>query len=107
MFLMEKNEIFNNIKLVVIIALIIGVVGVVIYLIYGFALLWQAMAATVTIIFLSIAVILFLALSIYLWIKNWMLQRELDKQQDDLERVSHNLKNCNRRLRQIKSTDDE
>jgi uncharacterized membrane protein len=104
---MERNELFNKIKLILIIALIIGIVGFVTYLIYGFALLWQAMAASVMIIILSILAILFLCLSIYLWIKNLLLKRELDKQQDDVEKISHKLKNCNRRLRQIKSTDEE
>ncbi len=104
---MVDDELLKKIKIVIIIALIIGVVGAVIFLIYGFALVWQAMAATVMIIFLAIATILFLALSIYLWIKNWILKRELDKQRKELERMSHNLKNCNRRLRTIKSTDEE
>ena len=71
---MEKNELFNRIKLFFLIALIIVVVGLVIYLIYGFALLWQAMAASVMVIILSILAIIFLGLSIYLWIKNWMLR---------------------------------
>lgn len=104
---MEENELFKKIKIIVIIALIIGVVGAVIFLIYGFALMWQAIAATVMIIFLAIVTILFLALSIYLWIKNWMLKRELDKQEKELERISHNMKNCKRRLREIKSTSEE
>lgn len=104
---MEKNELFNRIKLVFIIALIIVVVGLVIYLIYGFALLWQAMAASVMVMILSILAIIFLGLSIYLWIKNWMLKRELGKQQDELEKVSTKLKNCNHRLRTIRSADKE
>ncbi|MEN6591986.1 MAG: hypothetical protein ABFC12_01930 [Methanobacterium sp.] len=104
---MVDDELLKKIKLVIIIALIIGVIGAVIFLVYGFALMWQAMAATVMIIFLAIATILFLALSIYLWIKNWMLKKELDKQWKELEKVSHNLKNCNRRLRVMKSANEE
>jgi len=104
---MEKNELFNRIKLFFLIALIIVVVGLVIYLIYGFALLWQAMAASVMVIIMSILAIIFLGLSIYLWIKNWMLKRELVKQLDELEKVSTKLKNCNRRLRTMRSADKE
>lgn len=97
---MERNDLFNKIKLVLIIALIIGIVGVVTYLIYGFALLWQAMAATVIIIFLAIVTILFLALSIYLWIKNLMLKREVNQYRKEIDRINSNLKDCNKKLKE-------
>lgn len=106
-FKMETYELFNRIKLVVIIALIVGLLGVVTYLIYGFTFMWHVLAATLINIFLGVVAILFLFTSIYLGIKNLMLNRELDKKQKEIERISHNLKNCNRRLREKKSTDEE
>lgn len=103
---MERDELFKKIKIIVVIVLIIGLVGAIIFLIYGFALIWQAMAASVIIIFLAIITVLFLFISIYLGIKNLILKRELDKQQKEIERISHNLKNCNRRLREKKVSDE-
>ncbi|HEY0196614.1 MAG TPA: hypothetical protein VGC02_03470 [Methanobacterium sp.] len=103
---METYELFNRIKLVVIIALIVGFLGVVTYLIYGFTFMWQVIVTTLINIFLGVVAILFLFASIYLGIKILMLNRELDKQQKEIERISHNLKNCNRRLRKKKSGDE-
>lgn len=103
---MERDELFKKIKIIVVIVLIIGLVGAIIFLIYGFALIWQAMAASVIIIFLAIITVLFLFISIYLGIKNLILKRELDKQKKEIERISHNLKNCNRRLREKKVSDE-
>ena len=102
---MEKNELFRYLKLILIIALIIGFIGAVFFLVFGFALVWQAVAATVITIFLSIVAILFIFVSIYLWIKNVMLKREISREKEEIERISRNLKNCNRKLREKNALD--
>ena len=81
---MESSELFRNLKIVVIVALIIGVVAAVLYLIYGLALVWQAIAAGIITGFLSILVILFIVVSIYLWTKNRLLKRDLKKYKTEL-----------------------
>ncbi len=81
---MESNEFIRNLKIIVVLAVIIGLIVAVFYLIYGFALFWQAMAATIIIGFLSILVIIFIALSIYFWTKNLLLKREVKKYQIEL-----------------------
>jgi membrane protein implicated in regulation of membrane protease activity len=102
---MERNQLFSYIKLIVIIALIIGLFGAVFFLIFGFSLVWQAMAATLITIFLALLAILFIFVSIYLWIKNVMLKRELKRERAEIERISLNLKNCNKKLREKKALD--
>jgi hypothetical protein len=82
---MDSNELIRNLKLVVAVALIIGIIGTIIYLIYGFTILWTAMAAGIITGFLSLLVILFLALSIYLWGKNLLLKRDLKKYKIELQ----------------------
>ena len=89
---MESNELIRNLKIVVIAALIIGVIGTIIYLIYGFTILWTAMAAGIITGFLSLLVILFLALSIYLWSKNLLLKRDLKRYKTELQYCKAELK---------------
>lgn len=89
---MESNELIRNLKIVVIAALIIGVIGAIIYLIYGFTILWTAMAAGIITGFLSLLVILFVAISIYLWTKNLLLKRDLKKIKTELQYCKAELK---------------
>lgn len=103
--LMERDQLFRYLKLIVIVALVIGLIGAVLFLVFGFALVWQAMAATLITIFLAVIAIIFIFVSIYLWIKNLMLKRELNKEREEIERISRNLKNCNKKLREQKALD--
>ena len=102
---MERSQLFRYLKLIVIVALVIGLIGAVLFLVFGFALVWQAMAATLITIFLAVIAIIFIFVSIYLWIKNLMLKRELNKEREEIERISRNLKNCNKKLREQKALD--
>lgn len=61
-----------------------GLLIFIIYLIYGFTLLWQAMAAGIITGFLLLVVLILAGLSIYLWIKNILIKNELKKVQTDL-----------------------
>lgn len=81
---MVNNELIRNLKIIGIIALIIVVVAAVLYLIYGLALVWQAIAAGIITGLLSILVIIFIVVSIYLWVKNLLLKRDLRKNQMEL-----------------------
>ena len=101
--LMERDQLFRYLKLIVIVALVIGLIGAVLFLVFGFALVWQAMAATLITIFLAVIAIIFIFVSIYLWIKNLMLKRELNKEREEIERISRNLKNCNKKLSEQKN----
>ncbi|MCE7698813.1 MAG: hypothetical protein K8E24_008290 [Methanobacterium paludis] len=74
---MDGDQLVKNLKIVAIMALIIGVLGAVLYLIYGLTVIWQTMAAGIITGFLSLIVILFIVLSIYLWIKNLLLKKDL------------------------------
>ncbi|AXV40701.1 hypothetical protein [Methanobacterium sp. BAmetb5] len=81
---METKQLLKTLKIVVILALILGVIGAVFYLIYGFTLLWQAMAAGIVTGFLLILLFILLGLTIYLWLKLVLLRRELEKCQKEL-----------------------
>ena len=81
---MVNNELIRNLKIIGIIALIIAVIAAVLYLIYGLALVWQAIAAGIITGLLSILVIIFIVVSIYLWVKNLLLKRDLRKNQMEL-----------------------
>ncbi|MDD1775566.1 MAG: hypothetical protein LUQ24_08555 [Methanobacterium sp.] len=102
---MKKEEMFGRLKLIVIIALVIGMVGAVSFLIYGFTFIWQAMAATMMSILLAIMAVFFILLSIYLWIKNFMIKREYKRVEEENERLRRNLKNCNKKVRESKSSE--
>jgi len=82
---METEQLLKTLKIVVILALIIGVIGALFYLVYGFTILWQAMAAGIITGFLLILVFVFLGLAIYLWLKLVLLKRELGKCREELE----------------------
>jgi membrane protein implicated in regulation of membrane protease activity len=102
---MMRNELIKYIKSIVIVALIIGIIGALFFLIFGFALIWQAIAATLITIFLASMAILFIFVSVYLWIKNLMLKKELNRRREEIENISRNLKNCNKKLREKKALD--
>jgi len=93
---METEQLLKTLKIVVVLALIIGVIGALFYLVYGFTILWQAMAAGIITGFLLILVIIFLGLAIYLWLKLVLLKRELGKCREELKTA-----------RNSKKTDDE
>ena len=100
---MRQEELFGRLKLIIIIALIVGIVGAVSFLVYGFTFLWQAMAATIMSILLAIMAVFFIFLSIYFWIRNFILKRELKHRDEENIRLTKNLKNCNKKLREKKT----
>jgi Zn-dependent protease with chaperone function len=89
---METEQLLKTLKIVVILALIIGVIGAVFYLVYGFTILWQAMAAGIITGFLLILVFIFLGLAIYLWLKLMLMKRELGKCREELIKMARNSK---------------
>ncbi len=94
---METEQLLKTLKIVVILALIIGVIGVLFYLVYGFTILWQAMAAGIITGFLLILVFVFLCLAIYLWLKLVLLKRELGKCREELEIARNSTKSDDER----------
>jgi uncharacterized membrane protein len=97
---MENNEFLRNLKIIVVLAVIIGLIVAAFYLIYGFALFWQAIAATIIIGILSILVIVFTVLSIYFWSKNLLLKREVKKYHLELN-------HCRAEINKIKETSNK
>jgi hypothetical protein len=89
---MDSNELIRNLKLIVLIAVIIGFIGAVLYLLYGFTILWQAMAAGIITGFLSLLLIIFVVVSIYLWTKNLLLKRDVKRYKMQLSRCKAELK---------------
>ncbi|MDD1763942.1 MAG: hypothetical protein LUQ70_04435 [Methanobacteriaceae archaeon] len=85
-------ENIDKLKLVVIAALILVGVAALLYLVYGLTLIWQGMAAGVTIGFLLILLFIVTILAIYLWIRIFLLRRELKKCQAKMEELEHKLK---------------
>ncbi|MGB7967991.1 MAG: hypothetical protein WCF28_00310 [Methanobacterium sp.] len=81
---MNSNDLIKNLKIIVIIALIIAVIGAVLYLLYGLALVWQAIAAGIISGLLFLLVIVFVVISVYLWTRNYLLKRELLRYKTEL-----------------------
>ncbi|BDZ72161.1 hypothetical protein [Methanobacterium petrolearium] len=81
---METEQLLKTLKIVLILALIIGIIGAVFYLVYGFTILWQAMAAGIITGFLLILVFIFLVLALYLYLKLALIKRELRKCREEL-----------------------
>jgi uncharacterized membrane protein len=86
---MEPN---TKLKLVGIAVLILAGLAALLYLVYGLTLIWQGMAAGVTIGFLLIVLFLVALLAIYLWIRMSLLKRELSKCQEKVEELEYRLK---------------
>jgi len=82
--IMAKDEFIRNLKIILIVAMIIAVLSAILYVIYGLALVWQAIAAGIITGFLFILVIIFIIISIYLWTKILLLKRDLRKNQVEL-----------------------
>jgi hypothetical protein len=99
---MDGDQLVKNLKIVAIMALIIGVLGAVLYLIYGFTIIWQAMAAGIITGFLSLIVILFVVLSIYLWIKNLLLKKDLKHAKVELNKYKIELEKYKAELEKSK-----
>lgn len=81
---MDSNDLVKNLKIIVIIALIVAAIGAVLYLLYGLALVWQAIAAGIVSGLLFLMVIVFIVISVYLWTRNYLLKRELTRYQTEL-----------------------
>ncbi|MDP3067000.1 MAG: hypothetical protein Q8N08_09715 [Methanobacteriaceae archaeon] len=84
---MENYQLLKTLKIMAVLALIFGVIGAVMYLAYGFTLVWQGMAAGITIGFLLVLLIILLGLSIYIWIKMLLVKRELKRCQEELAEI--------------------
>jgi hypothetical protein len=82
----------DKLKLVVIAALMVAGVAVVIYLAYGLTIIWQGMAAGVTVGFLLVLLFIATILVIYFWIRIFLLRRELQKCQTQVDDLEHRLK---------------
>ena len=94
---METEQLLKTLKIVLILALVIGIIGAVFYLVYGFTILWQAMAAGIITGFLLILVFIFMVLALYLYLKLALIKRELRKCREELEEIA----------RKSKTDDDE
>lgn len=81
---METEQLVKTLKIVVILAVIIGAIGAVFYLVYGFTILWQAMAAGIITGFLIVLVFILLVLAIYFYLKLLLIRRELKKCREEL-----------------------
>ncbi|CDG65608.1 MAG: hypothetical protein PWQ15_1859 [Methanobacterium sp.] len=82
---METKQLLKTLKIVVVLALILGITGAVFYMMYWFTILWQAMAASIITGLLLILLFILLALVISLWLKLVLLRRELEKYKSKLE----------------------
>ncbi|MGZ7119650.1 MAG: hypothetical protein ACXVH2_08070 [Methanobacterium sp.] len=94
-------------KIVVLIAIVIGILGALAYIIYGFSLFWATFAAGITIGLLSIIIIALLILAAYLWIRMFLYKREVKKYENRLEQVEMELTRCRSTLRELQSQDYE
>lgn len=94
------NHRLKTLRIVIIIALVMGILAALFYLVYSFSLFWQAFAAGITIGILLIIIFVLIVLAIYLWIKNLLLKRELMKQETKLEQIKMDLNRYKTKLRQ-------
>ncbi len=85
---METKQFLKTLKIIIILALIIGAIGALFYMIFGVTLLWQAMTAGIITGFLLIMVFILLFLTIYFYFKMLLIRRELTKCREDLEKMA-------------------
>ena len=89
---MRRYEMMARLRLVLILAIVLAVVAALLYLVYGFALVWQALASGIIIAILCILIILLLGVSIFLWTKNFLIKRELKRSEMELAQCRAQLK---------------
>ncbi len=82
----------RNLKIILLFLIIIGIIGAVLYIIYGLALIWQAFAAAIITGILTIIIVLLIILLIYLWTRNLLLRRDLKNCEAELQRSKEELK---------------
>ncbi|OPZ94530.1 MAG: hypothetical protein BWY74_00490 [Firmicutes bacterium ADurb.Bin419] len=85
---METEQLLKTLKIVITLAVIIGAMGAIFYLIYGFTILWQAMATGIVTGFLFILVFILLVLAIYFYLKMLLIRRDLAKCKEELEKIA-------------------
>jgi uncharacterized membrane protein len=91
---MNNENLTRKLKLGVIAAVIIAFVAATFYLVYGFTIIWQGMAAGIIIGILLILVFILLALVLYLWFKMLWLKRDLKKLKKALKK--HEVEDLNK-----------
>lgn len=67
-----------------VLVIVLAIVAALLYLVYGFALVWQALASGIIIGFLCLIIIILIGVSIYLWTRNFLMKRELKKSEMEL-----------------------
>lgn len=92
---METEQLKKTLKIVIVLAVIIGAIGAFFYLIYGFTILWQAMATGIVTGFLLILVLVLLVLAIYFYLKILLIRRNLAKCREKLEKIARKPDNLN------------
>ncbi len=93
------NEHLKILKITGIIILVLGILATLFYIVYSFSLFWQAFAAGITISILLIIVFVLVVLAVYLWIKNFLLKRELKKKEIEIEQLKIQLSMFKSQLR--------
>lgn len=89
---MRRDELVARLKMVLILAIVIAVIAGLLYLVYGFALVWQALASGIIIAVLAILIIILIGVAIFLWTKNFLLKRELKRSEMELAQCRAQLK---------------
>jgi membrane protein implicated in regulation of membrane protease activity len=92
----------NRLKTILVIVGAILILAVIAYAIYGFSLFWATFAAGITIGLLIIIIIVFIALTIYLWIRTLLLKRDLNRTMSELKQTKMELSQCRAKLNQKK-----
>ena len=90
----------KTLKIVVIIAVVLGLLAALGYALYSFTLLWATFAAGITIGLLLILILLLFVLVIYLWIRMLLLKREITRYKNQMEQVNMELSRCKSKLSQ-------
>ncbi|MEL7671978.1 hypothetical protein [Methanobacterium sp.] len=101
------NGRLKTLKIAGIIILVIGILAALFYIVYSFSLFWQAFAAGITISILLIIIFILLVLAVYLWIKNFLLKRELKKMEIELEQAKIQLNMYKTQLRKEGTEESE
>lgn len=95
-----NDDRLKNLKIVVIIAVVLGLLAALAYAIYSFTLLWATFAAGITIGLLLIIVLVLLVLTIYFWIRTLLYKREITRYENKLEQINMELSRCRSGLKQ-------
>lgn len=95
---MSGEERKRTLTIVLVVAVALGLIAGVLYLLFGLALVVQAISFGITFVILVIIILVLAIISLYLWIKLLWQGRDLKKSEEQIIKLKEELEICQAQL---------